>query len=63
MLKANLDGANDQELIFRTRCIAGLVNRLVLAPLGDELRNYSQKEIERLLVLIVAGALRAAGSG
>jgi AcrR family transcriptional regulator len=62
VLKANLDGAKDQELIFRTRCVAGLINWLVLAPVGDELRNKSQKQIERLLVPIVAGAFRAAGS-
>ncbi len=63
VLKANLHGAKDQELIFRTRCVAGLINWLVLAPVGVELRNKSQKQIERLLVPIVAGAFRAAGSG
>src|ERR1700726_3064221 len=60
VLKANLHGAKDQELIFRTRCVAGLINWLVLAPLGAELRNKSEKQIERLLVPIVAGAFRAA---
>ena len=55
--------SKDQELIFRTRCVAGLINWLVLAPVGDELRNKSQKQIERLLVPILAGAFRAAGSG
>jgi AcrR family transcriptional regulator len=63
VLKANLHDANDQELIFRTRCVAGLINWLVLAPVGAELRNKSQKQIERLLVPILAGAFRAAGSG
>lgn len=63
VLKANLHGVKDQELIFRTRCVAGLINWLVLAPVGDELRNKSRKQIERLLVPIVAGAFRAAGSG
>ena len=62
VLKANLRGAKDQELIFRTRCVAGLINWLVLAPVGDELRNKSRKQIERLLVPIVAGAFRAADS-
>lgn len=61
VLKANLHGVKDQELIFRTRCVAGLINWLVLAPVGNELRNTSQKQIERLLVPIVAGAFRAAG--
>jgi AcrR family transcriptional regulator len=63
VLKANLHGAKDQELIFRTRCVAGLINWLVLAPVGAELRSKSQKQIERLLVPILAGAFRAAGSG
>jgi len=63
VLKANLHGAKDQELIFRTRCVAGLINWLVLAPLGDDLRNKSRKQIEQLLVPVIAGAFRAAGSG
>jgi AcrR family transcriptional regulator len=63
LLKANLDGVKDRELIFRTRCAAGLINWLVLAPVGAELRNKSHKQIERLLVPIVAGVFRAAGSG
>jgi AcrR family transcriptional regulator len=63
VLKANLHGAKDQELIFRTRCAAGLINWLVLAPVGAELRNKSRAQIERLLVPILAGAFRAPGSG
>src|SRR6202023_957861 len=63
VLKANLQGAQDQELIFRTRCVAGLINWLVLAPVGDELRNKSHEQIEQLLVPIVTGAFRAAGPG
>src|SRR5271170_5889773 len=34
VLKANLRGVKDQELIFRTRCVAVLINWLVLAPAG-----------------------------
>jgi AcrR family transcriptional regulator len=63
VLKANLHGVKDQELIFRTRCVAGLINWLVLAPVGNELSNKSQRQIERLLIPILAGAFRAAGSG
>ncbi len=63
VLKANLHGRRDQELIFRIRCAAGMINWLVLAPVGDELRSKSQKQIERLLVPIVAGVFRAAGPG
>jgi AcrR family transcriptional regulator len=63
VLKANLHGAKDQELIFRIRCVAGLINWLVLAAVGEELRNKSQKQIERLLVPVIAGAFRASGPG
>jgi AcrR family transcriptional regulator len=62
VLKANLPGVKDQELIFRTRCAAGLLNWLVLAPVGAELRNKSQKQIERLLVPVLAGAFRGTSS-
>jgi AcrR family transcriptional regulator len=58
VLKANVPGVKDQELIFRTRCAAGLLNWLVLAPVGDELRNKSEKQIERRLVPVLAGTFR-----
>jgi hypothetical protein len=58
VLRANVPDAKDQELIFRTRCAAGLLNWLVLAPVGDELRNRSERQIDRLLVPLVAGAFR-----
>jgi AcrR family transcriptional regulator len=63
VLRANLPDVRDQDLIFRTRCAAGMLNWLVLAPVGGELRNKSEKQIERLLVPIVAGAFRGTGSG
>ena len=56
--RANIPNVDDQELIFRVRCLAGLLNWLVLAPVGHELRNRSEREIERVLVPILAGALR-----
>jgi AcrR family transcriptional regulator len=62
VLKANVPGVKTQELIFRTRCAAGLLNWLVLAPVGDELRNRPEKQIERLLVPILAGTFRATTS-
>jgi len=62
VLKANVPDVKDQELIFRTRCAAGLLNWLVLAPVGDELRNRSERQIERVLVPVVAGALRGNSS-
>jgi AcrR family transcriptional regulator len=59
VLKANLRGVKDEELIFRIRCAAGLINWLVLAPVGNELRNKSRRQIERLLVPVLVGAFRA----
>jgi AcrR family transcriptional regulator len=58
VLKANVRGVRDRELIFRIRCAAGLLNWLVLAPVGAELRNKSEKQIERRLVPVLAGAFR-----
>jgi AcrR family transcriptional regulator len=58
VLRANVLDGRDPELIFRTRCAAGLLNWLVLAPVGDELRNRSERQIERLLVPLLAGAFR-----
>jgi AcrR family transcriptional regulator len=63
VLKANVPGVRDQELIFRTRCAAGLLNWLVLAPVGAELRNKSEKQIERLLVPVLAGTFRGMSTG
>jgi len=57
-LKANVPGVKDRELIFRTRCAAGLLNWLALAPLGTELRNQSERQIERQLVPALAGTFR-----
>jgi AcrR family transcriptional regulator len=63
VLKANVPGVRDQELIFRTRCAAGLLNWLVLAPVGVELRNKSEKQIERRLVPVLAGTFRGTSIG
>jgi len=62
VLRAKLPGVKDQELIFRTRCAAGLLNWLVIAPVGDELRSRSERQIERVLVPVLAGALRGTTS-
>jgi AcrR family transcriptional regulator len=58
VLTANLPGVDEQELIFRTRCAAGLLNWLALAPIGTELATLSAEQIERQLVPVVAGAFR-----
>src|SRR3989440_7847314 len=54
VLKANLPGVRAPELIFRTRCVAGTLNWLALAPVGAELSGKSENQAERLLVPIVA---------
>ncbi len=58
VLKANVPGVNDRELLLRTRFVAGMLNWLVLAPIGDELTHKSVKQLERLVVPVIAGALR-----
>jgi hypothetical protein len=58
VLTAQLPGVDEQELIFRTRCAAGLLNWIAVAPLGAELASTPAVRIERLLVPVVAGALR-----
>jgi AcrR family transcriptional regulator len=63
VLKANLPDVKRQELIFRTRCAAGMLNWLVLAPIGAELTNKSEKQIERLLVPVLGGAFRGTPHG
>jgi AcrR family transcriptional regulator len=62
VLKANLPGVRAPELTFRTRCAAGMLNWLALARVGDELSDKSEKQAERLLVPIVAGAFRGMSS-
>ena len=58
VLKANVLGVKASELDFRTRCAAGLLNWLVLAPVGVDLRHKSTGELERLLVPVLAGVFR-----
>jgi AcrR family transcriptional regulator len=62
VLKTHLPGVKARELIFRIRCAAGMLNWLALAPVGGELSGKSEKQAERLLVPVVAGALRGTGS-
>ncbi|MFG3025579.1 TetR/AcrR family transcriptional regulator [Streptomyces sp. NPDC048254] len=58
VLAPNLPGVDEQELIFRTRCAAGLLNWLALAPIGTELAAMPAEQIERQLVPVVTGAFR-----
>ena len=61
--KANVPGVRDRELIFRTRCVAGLLNWVALAPVGAELRGKSERQIERELVPTLAGTFRGTIAG
>jgi AcrR family transcriptional regulator len=63
VLKANVPDVKNQELILRTRCVAAMLNWLALAPLGGELRSKSEKQLERLLVPVIAGAFGGTSSG
>jgi AcrR family transcriptional regulator len=58
VLKANVPDVKDKVLDFRTRAVAGMLNWLVLAPVGQDLRGKSEKQLERLLVPLFAGAFR-----
>ncbi|MGW3292134.1 TetR/AcrR family transcriptional regulator [Streptomyces sp. NPDC001002] len=58
VLTPNLPDVGEEELIFRTRCAAGLLNWLALAPIGAELATLSAEQIERQLVPVVTGAFR-----
>lgn len=62
VLKANVPGVKDRELIFRTRCAAGLINWLILAPPGADLNKRSKKQIEELLIPALAGTFRGQSS-
>jgi AcrR family transcriptional regulator len=59
VLTARLPEVEERELVFRTRCAAGLLNWLALTPIGGDLAANPSNEIERLLVPVVAGAAQA----
>jgi AcrR family transcriptional regulator len=61
--KANVPGVKDRELLFRTRCVAGLLNWVALAPVGAELRGKSERQIERELIPMLAGTFRGTVAG
>ncbi len=57
VLTAILPGVGSEQLAFRTRCAAGMLNWLALAPIGAELTARPAGELERLLVPVLAGTL------
>jgi AcrR family transcriptional regulator len=62
-LRGHVPGVSDGELAFRTRCAAGVVSWVALAPVGRELRGKSQKQIAQRVVPVVAGAFAGPASG
>jgi AcrR family transcriptional regulator len=63
VLKTNLREAQERDLIFRIRSVAGLMNWLVIAPVGAELLGKSEKQIEALLVPTLVGTFRGRVEG
>lgn len=60
VLAANLPETDERELVLRVRCAAGMLNWLAVAPIGAELAAEPAEWVERMLVPVVAGALRGA---
>jgi len=63
VLKTKVSDVKPRELIFRIRCAAGILNWLALASVGAELGGKSEKQAERLLVPILAGAISGTNIG
>ncbi|MER5807466.1 TetR family transcriptional regulator [Streptomyces sp. NPDC002033] len=60
VLAANLPETSEQELDFRVRCAAGMLNWLALAPIGAELAAEPAERVEAMLIPVVAGAFQGA---
>lgn len=58
VLTANAPNVKESELVFRTRCVAGMLNWLAISPLGTELTGKTEEQIGQLLLPVLAGALR-----
>jgi len=63
VLRAKVPGVRKGELILRVRCAAGMLSWLALAPVGAELGTMSERQLERLLVPIIAGVFRGTNPG
>jgi len=63
VLKAKVPGVRKGELVLRVRCAAGMLSWLALAPVGAELGTMSERQLERLLVPIIAGVFRGTNPG
>ncbi|WP_041133363.1 TetR/AcrR family transcriptional regulator, partial [Streptomyces vietnamensis] len=58
VLATNLPEVDEQELLFRTRSAAGMLNWLALSPIGSELAAQPAELVERRIIAVVAGAFR-----
>jgi AcrR family transcriptional regulator len=56
-LRAVLPDVPDAELRFRVKCVGGIIVELGGWALGPDLRGKSPRQVEELLVPVVAGAL------
>ena len=62
VLTANLPGLEESELIFRTRCAAGMLNWLAISPLGAEMTGKTEQQIRGLLLPVLAGVFHGYSS-
>jgi AcrR family transcriptional regulator len=56
-LRSLLPEVPEEDLRFRVRCVAGIIDQLSSSAMAAELKGKDAAEIERLLVPVMAGAL------
>lgn len=54
-LRAVMPGVDDDELLFRVKCVGGILVLLSMTALEPELHGKSPDEVERMLVPVIAG--------
>lgn len=59
-LRAVMPGVGDDELLFRVKCVGGILVLLSMTALEPELRGKSPDEVERMLVPVIAGTFLGA---
>ncbi|MDQ6747679.1 MAG: hypothetical protein M3010_06185, partial [Candidatus Dormibacteraeota bacterium] len=56
-LRGVLPDVAEDELLFRVKCVGGILVLLSVPDLEPELQGKSPEEVERMLVPVIAGAL------
>jgi AcrR family transcriptional regulator len=56
-LRRALPGVTDQDLHFRMQAVAGIINHLVRGGMRVDMHDTSAREVERLLIPVITGAL------